>query len=1123
MAGDPSTTVTFDRWLLGASGLIAVLVVGIAVSLYATRRLSEEAQWVAHTHETMDALAEVRGHLREAESTQRTFLITGGQTVPGDYAANLDATREQIRKLKLLTTANPTQQERLRSIENEVSEVANLWNSAMVARQEQGLDAATRIVESPQSRETMSKLEANLRQMDAAERTLLKVRLRNQESAYLLALVVGTLSGAVAIAGVVAFMVLLRRHLSARASEAAAIAEQGERLRTTLASIGDAVITTDIEGHITGMNPVAESLTGWNLTEAAGRPLATVFCIVNEETRQTVENPAAKALADGLVVGLANHTLLIAKDGTEIPIDDSAAPIRCQEGQVMGCVLVFRNISQRRALERENASHLRDARLLASIVESSNDAIVSKTLDGIIQSWNAAAERLFGFKEEEAVGRHISLIIPPDRLAEEDLIISRLRAGERIEHFETERLRNDGSLIPVSLTISPLHDDSGNVVGASKIARDITARRHVREREQQLAEQVAAADAKFRAFFEQGALFAGIMDMRGTLLEANRLSWEGCGFTKKQIIGKPFWDGPWWNPSPDLVARIKAAVAQAATGQMFREEMRYFVGDGSVRWADVTIMPIKDESGRVIFLAPTGTDITESRRAEEALRESEERFRTLADNMSQFAWMADEKGWIFWYNKRWFDYTGTTLEQMQGWGWKQVHHPDHVDRVVARIQHSWDTGERWEDTFPLRGKDGNYRWFLSRAVPIRDDQGKILCWFGTNTDVTERRQLEEDLRKLAADLSQSDRRKDEFLATLAHELRNPLAAIYCASELLQKAPPSEPAFLETVGVVHRQAQHMVRLIDDLMDASRITSGKLALRTQRMELAEAIERAIETSRPLITELQHELIVNLPSEPLFLEADQVRLAQVFANLLNNAAKYSNHGGKIWLTANRTDDEVTVSVKDAGIGIPPDQLPRLFQMFSQIHSADDHSQGGLGIGLALVRGLVEMHGGRIEAHSEGVDQGSEFIVRLPLANAAGKPADLPPAGEAVAHHQRSRILIADDNRDLAQTLATILQSKGHDVKVAFSGMDALALSQSFLPDLVLLDIGMPEMNGYEVAHRIRQQAWGENMFLAAMTGWGQEDDRRRSRDAGFNLHLTKPVGAEHLDQLLAGLDRK
>ena len=416
--------------------------------------------------------------------------------------------------------------------------------------------------------------------------------------------------------------------------------ERREVLSVTLGSIGDAVITTDIEGRISYMNKVAESLTGWPNEEALGQPLESVFRIVNAATGKPVENPALKSLRDGVVVGLANHTLLIRKDGSECPIDDSAAPIRDEQGHVSGCVLIFRDVTLQRDVEQNRASQLINARFLAAIVESSNDAIISKSLEGIIQSWNAAAERLFGYTSEQAVGKHISLIIPPERISEEDHIIASLKAGQRIEHFETERMRSDGHRILVSLTISPIKDESGAVVGASKIVRDVTTQRRAEQRERELLTEAAAANAKFHAFFDQGALIAAITDPDGTVIEINRLAREGSGYTREQIVGKPFWEGPWWAASADLVEQIRNGSVRAAAGEAFRAELPYIVADGSERVVDLTILPIRDEVGRVLFLAPTGADVTDRKRAEA----DRERFVTLIENSTDFIGICDLNG-----------------------------------------------------------------------------------------------------------------------------------------------------------------------------------------------------------------------------------------------------------------------------------------------------------------------------------------------------------------------------------------------------------------------------------------------------------------------------------------------
>jgi PAS domain S-box-containing protein len=777
--------------------------------------------------------------------------------------------------------------------------------------------------------------------------------------------------------------------------------QRREVLRVTLHSIGDAVITTDVDGRITYMNAVAESLTGWTHREAVGQSLDAVFRIVREDTRQPVPNPATKALRDGVVVGLVNHTILLQKGGGECPIDDSAAPISDEDGAISGCVLIFRDVSAQRRVQRERASQLLAARLLASIIESSDDAILSKSLDGIIQSWNAGAERLFGYTAAQAVGRHISLIIPPDRIDEEDHIIASLNAGHRIDHFETERVTSDGRRLLVSLTISPIKDDEGRVIGASKIVRDVTVQRQLEQRERMLLVQAAVANAKFQAFFEQGALFAGIMELDGTLLEANRLSWEACGFTKEQVIGKPFWEGPWWSPSAHLSEQIRAASAQAARGETFHAEMPYFVGDGSERIADVTIQPIRDAAGRVLFLAPTGVDITDRRRVE-----------------------------------------------------------------------------------------------------------------------AEREKLEDNLRNLAANLSEADRRKNEFLAMLAHELRNPLAPMSNAARALRLGGHEGESLRSASDMLERQVRQMSRLVDDLLDMSRITRGRIELRKEPLELAPVVSHAVEAARSLYRSMDRELTVTMPDAPMQLSADPTRLAQVIGNLLNNASKFTDKGGHVWLTVEKEGNEAVIRVRDDGIGIAQEHLPGLWEMFAQVDTSLERSRGGLGIGLTLVKTLVEMHGGTVQAQSDGLARGSEFTIRLPILSNTALPASSTGVSEPPLPTMRRRVLIVDDSEDGAESLAMLLQLGGHETHVAHDGVEAIEAAEKLRPDVMLLDIGLPRLNGYEVCHRLRKEPWAKDLMLVALTGWGQEEDRHRSKEAGFDAHLVKPVDHDALLRLLASL---
>ena len=371
---------------------------------------------------------------------------------------------------------------------------------------------------------------------------------------------------------------------------------------------------------------------------------------------------------------------------------------------------------------------------------------------------------------------------------------------------------------------------------------------------------------------------------------------------------------------------------------------------------------------------------------------------------------------------------------------------------------------------------------------------------------------------------EADRKKDEFLATLAHELRNPLAPLRNALHILRLKDSQSPEVVWSRDVIDRQLQQMTRLVDDLLDVSRISRGKIELRRERVELSQLVERAVETSRPLIDQGKHQLIVSIPETPILISADVIRVAQIFSNLLNNAAKFSDPGGQIHLSAEVRDKRVVVRVKDTGIGIPADKLARVFDLFTQVDHSIEKSHGGLGIGLTLVDRLVQLHGGTVSAHSDGIGKGSEFIVTLPLAGApfaqAREPIAWAAGGNGRTAGSTRRILIADDNRDAAESLGMMLQLSGNEIRMAFDGVEAVSVAEEFRPDVALLDIGLPGMNGYDVARRIRERAGNSSIVLIAVTGWGQDEHRRRSKDAGFDHHLVKPVAPRVIIDLLATL---
>jgi PAS domain S-box-containing protein len=501
--------------------------------------------------------------------------------------------------------------------------------------------------------------------------------------------------------------------------------------------------------------------------------------------------------------------------------------------------------------------------------------------------------------------------------------------------------------------------------------------------------------------------------------------------------------------------------------------------------------------------------LEEIERRTKALVESEQRFRTIADSAPVLMWLNDETGAAF-VNRAYLDFIGaTTQADLRGYDWAKYVHPDDRAGYLDAWRRCAQEGALFDQEFRFRRHDGTYRWMRSVAVPRVADEGRALGYTGCTFDV-------HDARMLTDALHEADQRKDEFLATLAHELRNPLAPIRNAVHLMALDDDAQrrPALLE---MLERQVNHMVRLVDDLMDVSRVSRGTIELQRERLDLGALLRTAVETSKPLLERARHRLDLSLPAQPLFVDGDAVRLAQVFANLLNNAAKYTEDGGHIQISARREGAEAVVSVRDNGIGFAPDQMPRLFEMFSQIERGTARAKDGLGIGLALAKRLVLMHAGTVGAESEGPGQGSCFTVRLPLAAQAAGDAEAPARADAPQDLAQQRLLVVDDNRDAADSLALVLETLGAQVEVAYDGAAALDAFDRFGPRAVLLDLGMPGMNGLEVARRLRERANGHAAMIVALTGWGQDEDRARTRAAGFDHHFVKPVDVTSLQALL------
>jgi PAS domain S-box-containing protein len=498
--------------------------------------------------------------------------------------------------------------------------------------------------------------------------------------------------------------------------------------------------------------------------------------------------------------------------------------------------------------------------------------------------------------------------------------------------------------------------------------------------------------------------------------------------------------------------------------------------------------------------------------AEHAMRESEQRFKTLTSRAPVGIFQTDENGNCIFVNERWCEMAGMNAAQARGQGWANALHPEDRERVYREWYDATTRGVEFASEYRFQTPDGRVTWLSGSGITLRGDTGQITGYMGTMTDITQRKLAEQSL--MAA-----DRRKDEFLATLAHELRNPLAPIRNSLEILKLAPRDEELLQNTREVMERQLSHLVRLVDDLLDVSRITRDRLELRKQRLELASVIYQAIEACRPMIESLGQELTVSVPQEPIYIDADPVRLAQVFGNLIHNAGKYTGRNGHICVSAAREGHEAVVKVIDDGVGIPPEKLLHVFEMFAQVDRSLEQSHGGLGIGLTLAKRLVEMHGGSVQAYSDGPGQGSEFVVRLPVVAETSATVGSAPVA-SLAEGGTHRALVVDDNVDAAKSLALLLKLSGNETRTAYDGLKAIEVAESFMPDVILLDIGMPKLNGYDVCRMIRQRPWGKRVNIVALTGWGQDEDRRRSFEAGFDAHLVKPVDPAALSKLLSEL---
>ncbi|MDQ9170382.1 PAS domain-containing protein [Oxalobacteraceae bacterium R-40] len=695
----------------------------------------------------------------------------------------------------------------------------------------------------------------------------------------------------------------------------------------------------------------------------------------------------------------------------------------------------------------------------------------------------------------------------------------------------------------VDFVYQPIKDDAGKVTGIFIEGSDVTDHYHAQMELQRLnreltdkvtqlesaerramesAQQAERERSRLDALLEAAPVGIALVDINGKLIRinpANKILWGETLPNPENVDEYEEWKGWWADHSVRHGRRLQPyewALARALHGDNPRDivEIEPFGMPGVRKTMLNCGAPVRNTEGRIIGAVVAQMDITDQIHAEAALRESEAKFRTITDAMPQMVWSTLPDGYHDYYNQQWYLYTGVPEGSTDGEGWNGVFHPNDQAHAWKVWQHSLATGKQYEIQYRLRHHSGEYRWTLGRALPIRDGSGKIIRWMGTCTDIHDQKLAEEALRE-------ADRRKDEFLAMLAHELRNPLAPISAAAELMEVASMDPARIKETSRVISRQVRHMTGLIDDLLDVSRVTRGLVTLEKQELDVKRIVSDAVEQVRPLIESKRHHLSMELAREPAHVVGDQKRLVQVLTNLLNNAAKYTPAGGNIHLKMETTEHEVILSVKDNGIGIAPELQRHIFELFAQAERTSDRSQGGLGIGLALVRSLVELHDGSITCHSEGIGKGSSFTLHLPRLMAQERPtSDRHEIRFTSDPEKRLRILVVDDNEDAGNILGMYLEALGHEVIVERGSRRALERARIEKPEVCILDIGLPDIDGNELARRLRAQPHTAHSTLIAVTGYGQEQDKMNALAAGFAHHLVKPVDTSELLAILSTL---
>jgi PAS domain S-box-containing protein len=912
--------------------------------------------------------------------------------------------------------------------------------------------------------------------------------------------------------------------LEARSKELARMLEeiyqQREWFKVTLSSIGDAVITTDTRGCVTFVNPVAEMMTGWRLEEAREKPLEEVFKIVNEYTLETTPNPITRVLAEGVVVGLANHTALIAKDGTVVSIEDSAAPIRDSQGHVSGAVMVFHDVTERR--RREEALQESEARFKATF----NQAAMGMAIAGLNARLELVNERfcqMLGYSQEELVAKTVLDLTHADDVIVSRGNIRRLLAGETADYsYEKRFVRKDGSTVWSRTTVTTLKDAEGKPMKFIGVVEDINARKEA-ERELQRSETRLSL-----------AMEAGQMGAWEWIIGRGQVVWSPTleaihGLAPGTFGGRleDFQRDIHPEDKERVIARVQECLGGGGT---YRVEYRIIKPDGKMAWIEARGSLFRDGVGQPERMVGICMDVTARKQIEEA------RFRLAAvvESSNDAIVSKSLEGIISTWNQGAQRMFGYEAAEIVGKPVAVLIPRERIDEEPAIIE-KLKRGEKVENYETVRQcKDGRLVDVSLTVSPIKDGAGRIIGASKILRDITQkkrdqqaREQLLEAERTARAEAERLNVMKDEFLATLSHELRTPLSAILGWSQLLLSGKLGAEGGKQGLETINRNARAQSQLIEDLLDMSRIVLGKVRVEAQRMGLASVVEAAVSAAQPGAQAKGVALVMDLETQKTEVWGDASRLQQVMWNLVSNAVKFTPRGGSIIVSMRRAGGEVEVTVTDTGMGISEAFMPYVFDRFRQGDSSTTRKHGGLGLGLSIVKHLVELHGGRIQARSQGEGKGATFTVMLPALGeeAEGKADGLEDkAAWALARVSLKglKILVVDDESDARELVRRMLVESKARVFAVGDARQGLEVLERERPDVIVSDVGMPGEDGYQFIAKVRglKDASLAKVPALALTAFARAEDQARAIEAGYQKHLTKPTRIHELILAVARL---